>query len=85
MRSPILRAAADAAIERLKAAGRAYVKYAVEHPELLRAMFDANGLATLELSPLSQEGQRALAGVELLQRILGNDTTNAPPGEPSPS
>jgi AcrR family transcriptional regulator len=36
------------AIERLKAAGRAYVAFAIEHPELLRLMFGSNGLATLE-------------------------------------
>ncbi|MFZ1964886.1 MAG: TetR/AcrR family transcriptional regulator [Roseiarcus sp.] len=43
-----LQGAADAAIERLRAAGRAYVEFAVEHPELLRVMFGSNGLATLE-------------------------------------
>jgi AcrR family transcriptional regulator len=37
-----------AAVERLKAAGRAYVAFAVDHPELLRVMFGANGLTTLE-------------------------------------
>ena len=39
---------AAAAIERLKATGRAYVEFAVDHPELLRVMFGSNGLATLE-------------------------------------
>jgi len=37
-----------AAIERLKATGRAYVEFAVDHPELLRVMFGSNGLAALE-------------------------------------
>jgi AcrR family transcriptional regulator len=36
------------AMERLKAAGRAYIEFAVDHPELLRAMFGSSGLATLE-------------------------------------
>ncbi|MBI5263149.1 MAG: TetR/AcrR family transcriptional regulator [Bradyrhizobium sp.] len=40
--------AAAAAIERIRAAGRAYVDFAVEHPELLRVMFGSSGLATLE-------------------------------------
>ncbi len=43
-----LRGAAIVAVERLKAAGRAYVEFAVDHPELLRVMFGASGLATLE-------------------------------------
>ena len=40
--------AAAAAMERLKAAGRAYVEFAVDHPELLRVMFGHSGLAVLE-------------------------------------
>jgi AcrR family transcriptional regulator len=40
--------AAAAAVERLKAAGRAYVAFAVDHPELLRVMFGSSGLAVLE-------------------------------------
>jgi hypothetical protein len=38
----------EAAIERLMAAGRAGVEFAVKHPELLRVMFGSSGLATLE-------------------------------------
>lgn len=38
----------DMAVERLKAAGRAYVAFAVDHPELLRVMFGTSGLAALE-------------------------------------
>lgn len=36
-------------IDRLKAAGRAYVAFAVERPELLRVMFGSGGLATLDV------------------------------------
>jgi AcrR family transcriptional regulator len=37
-----------AAVERVKAAGRAYVDFAVSHPELLKVMFGAEGLPSLE-------------------------------------
>jgi len=43
-----LQGPAESAIARLRAAGRAYVEFAVEHPELLRVMFGSNGLITLE-------------------------------------
>lgn len=39
-----------AAVERTKAVGRAYVEFAVDHPELLRVMFGADGLSSLEKS-----------------------------------
>lgn len=38
------------AVERAKAVGRAYVEFAVEHPELLRVMFGSDGLASFDRS-----------------------------------
>lgn len=39
---------AATAVERIKALGRAYVEFAVEHPQLLRLMFGSSGVASLE-------------------------------------
>jgi AcrR family transcriptional regulator len=38
------------AVERAKAVGRAYVEFAVDHPELLRVMFGSDGLASFDRS-----------------------------------
>jgi len=38
------------AVERVKAIGRAYVEFAVDHPELLRVMFGADGLSSFDRS-----------------------------------
>lgn len=56
---------AIAAAERLKAAGRAYVDFAVDHPELLRVMFGSSGLAVLE-----KEGALRPAPFVLLGKVL---------------
>lgn len=42
--------AADAAIARFKATGRAYVEFALAHPELFDVMFGRSGAANLEPS-----------------------------------
>ena len=60
-----LQSAADAAVERLKVAGRAYVAFAVERPELLRVMFSSNGLATLENERALQPAAFLLLGKTL--------------------
>ena len=39
---------AAAAVERLKAAGRGYVQFAVDHPELLRVLFGTSAFVSLE-------------------------------------
>ncbi len=44
------REAPAATLERVKAAGRAYVEFAVDHPELLRVMFGSEGFSSLERS-----------------------------------
>lgn len=54
--------AAAVAVERLKAAGRGYVAFAIDHPELLRVMFSANGLATLDDKNAFQPAAFALLG-----------------------
>lgn len=61
--------AADAAMERLKAAGRAYVEFAVEHPELLRVMFGASGLAVLEKDGALRPAPFVLLG-NVLDRLV---------------
>lgn len=38
------------AVERAKAVGRAYVEFAVDHPELLRVMFGSDGLSSFDRS-----------------------------------
>jgi AcrR family transcriptional regulator len=59
------RPTAAAAMERLKAAGRAYVEFAVDHPELLRVLFGSSGLSTLE-----KHGSHRPAPFVLLSRAL---------------
>ncbi len=56
---------AAAAVERLKAAGRAYVEFAVDHPELLRVMFRSGGRASLD-----ESGFRNTAPYALLSKAL---------------
>jgi AcrR family transcriptional regulator len=53
------------AVERLKAAGRAYVEFAVEHPELLRVMSGSSGLA-----PREERGPGRPAPLALLGKAL---------------
>ena len=57
--------AAATAVERLKAAGRGYVEFAVVHPELLRVMFGSSGLSTLE-----EDGSLQPAAFVLLSKAL---------------
>lgn len=59
--------AGDAAIERLKAVGRAYVALAAEKPELFRLMYGPNGRSCLDL----KSGQlKEPSPGELLGRVL---------------
>ncbi len=57
--------AANAAVERLKATGRGYVEFAVDHPELLRVMFGSTGLASRD-----EHGFRRTAPYGLLSKAL---------------
>ena len=49
-------------MERLKASGRAYVQFAVDHPELLRVMFRSSGLASLDEGTPPKTDPYALLG-----------------------
>lgn len=53
---------AAAAVERLKAAGRAYVAFALDHPELLRVMLGTRGPAWVDDSGTSKPSSYALLG-----------------------
>ncbi|AUX39008.1 TetR family transcriptional regulator [Sorangium cellulosum] len=44
---------AGAAVERFKAAGRAYAEFAVENPDLFRVMFGTSGICRLLSNPLA--------------------------------
>ncbi len=62
---PARSSGAAGAVERLKAAGRGYVEFAVDHPELLRVVFGSGGRASRD-----EEGFRRTAPYALLSKAL---------------
>jgi AcrR family transcriptional regulator len=53
------------ALERVKALGRGYVDFAVDHPELLRVMFGSSGFSSLEKGGPPKPPAYALLGAAL--------------------
>lgn len=58
-------ATGPAAVERIKALGRGYVEFAVDHPQLLRLMFGSRGFASLEQGGAPMPPAYALLGAAL--------------------
>ena len=58
------------AVARLKAVGRAYVEFALEHPDLFSVMFSAHGVPQMVSPRKGGQGDESPSPYELLGRVL---------------